>query len=64
MRATAIVVAYELFDDQPEVPLVERDEVVEALAADRANQCRGVRPGAGCALPALSRWIHPNYHFA
>ena len=42
--------AYELFDDPPEVPLVDRDEVVETLAADGPDQpfaesvgCRGSR---------------------
>jgi hypothetical protein len=38
VRATAIVVAYEFFNDQPEVPFIDRDEVVEALAADGADQ--------------------------
>lgn len=38
VRAAAIVVACELFDGAPGVPFVERDEIVEALPADRANQ--------------------------
>jgi hypothetical protein len=37
VRAAAVIVAYELFDYPPEVSLVDRDEVVEALPADRAN---------------------------
>jgi hypothetical protein len=30
--------AYGLIDDSPEVPIVNADEVVEALAADGADQ--------------------------
>jgi hypothetical protein len=50
MRPTPVIVACEFFDDAPEVPLVDRDEVIEALPANRADQpfaegigCRGSR---------------------
>ncbi len=46
MRATAIVMAPELVDDPSEMPLVDRDEVVEKLPADGADQ--PFAKGIGC----------------
>jgi len=50
MRPAPIVVADEFSDDPPEVPLVDRDEIIEALPADRTDHsfaegigCRGSR---------------------
>jgi hypothetical protein len=46
VRAGVVVVALELAEDRPEVRLVQNDQVVEALAAQRADESFGdrVRP--------------------
>jgi hypothetical protein len=46
VRAAAIVMAREFFDDPPEMPLVDWDEVVETLAEDGAD--RPFAEGVGC----------------
>ena len=43
--------AYELIDDSSEMPLVDRDEVVETLPADGADQ--PFAEGVGCGR---ARW--------
>jgi hypothetical protein len=45
VRTAAIVMAYEFSDDPPEVPLVDRDQVVEALPSDGADQPLAERVG-------------------
>ena len=57
MRAAAIVMAYKLVDDSPEVPLVDRDQEVEALPSDGADQ--PFAEGVGCGR---SGWSFQDVH--
>jgi hypothetical protein len=51
MRASAIVVTNEFLQDEAQVPLVGRNQVIQTLAPDRPNEPFAIRVGSRRANP-------------
>lgn len=54
MRASPIVIGNEFFKGQPQVPLIEREDIVQAFASDGPNQPFAVGVGQGSQLQLMA----------
>ena len=57
MRSSAIVMNDEFPEDQLQVPIVDRNQVVQAFSADRPNDSLAIGVGFGSAN-RRSDWTH------